>query len=122
MQKRDVGRAVGIVLGLGHARGDVILVALEIDDTVLDSIAAADMTNGDFTLIVSSARFALIRKQTLFGFVAREFGVCAYRHKTTGRGSRFIPFNCHNPCPPYDNELKNSIALESAVSCTIAFL
>ena len=79
------------------------------------------MTNGNFTLIVSAARFALIVHQTSFGLVTRELCVSVYRHKTARGGGRFISFKCH-VYPPYDNELKNSIALESAVSWTTAFL
>ncbi len=114
-------RAVGVVLYRLNGCGNAVLIALEIDYSVFDSVAAADMTNGNFTLIVSAARLALVVQKASFGFVARKLRVSVHRHKTACGGSRFISLDSHFSSP-YDNELKYSIALESAVSWTIAFL
>ena len=120
-EERDVRGTVGIVLYGFNGSDHAVLIALEIYNSVFDSVAAADVTYGNFTLIVSSAGLALIVKQASFGLVAAELGISVYRHKTAGGRSRFKSFNSHF-IPPYDNELKYSIALESAVSWTIAFL
>ena len=55
-------RPVGVVLNTLDRCGDTVLIALEVDNSVFCSVAAADMTNGDFALVVSAARFALIVK------------------------------------------------------------
>ena len=69
-EKRDVRRPVGVVLNGLNRCGYTVLITLEIDYSVFGFVAAADMTNGYFALIVSAARFALIVKSASFGFVA----------------------------------------------------
>ena len=59
-EERNVRAAVGIVLNALNRCGNAVFVPLKINDTVLSLIAAADVTNGDFALVVSSARLALI--------------------------------------------------------------
>src|SRR5699024_3004974 len=56
LQEGDVGAAVGVVLDALDLGGDIVFIALEIDDAVLSSVAAADVADGDLTLVVSAAR------------------------------------------------------------------
>ena len=99
-QKRDVRRSVRIVLDGLYGCFDAVFISLEIYDTVLSLIAAAVMTNGDFTLRVSACGVSLVFEKRSFGSGAGNFFVGAYRHETARRRSRFISFNTHCLIPP----------------------
>src|SRR5699024_12600296 len=55
VQQCDVGRAVRIVFDRCDLSRDPILVALEIDDTVVTLVPSALMASGDASVVVSSA-------------------------------------------------------------------
>lgn len=67
VQESDVCRAVGVVLDGGHLRGHVILVALEIYDTVFGLVPAAALTHGDAAVVVAARRVTYGHEQGLFG-------------------------------------------------------
>ena len=71
VQKRYERGAVGIVFYRGNFRGDAVLVALEVDNAVLLTVAAADMTDGDLAREVAAAVTRLFFQKRLIRLVAR---------------------------------------------------
>ena len=122
-EERDVGASVGIVLNALYRRGDTVFRALEVDDAVFGTVAAADVTAGDFALVVAAAAVTLVVQQGFFGLISRQLRIGGrYRETTAGR-SRFICFDCHfSASSDYDNESKNSMGLLSSFKVTTAFL
>ncbi len=91
----DVGVAVGIILDGLDGRRDVVLPSAEIDDTIADFVAAADVTAGDLPLIVAATGVLLRGEQRFF---RSRFGDVLERrvgHGPTGLGRRTIGSNCH---------------------------
>ena len=62
-QQSDEGAAVGIVLDSGNLSGDLQLVALEVDDTILTLVTAALVTDGDLALLVAAG---VLRKSRVY--------------------------------------------------------
>ena len=52
--QRDVRGSVRIIFDRGYLCRNVVLISLEIDDSVLSSVSAASVANGDLALVVSS--------------------------------------------------------------------
>ena len=72
VQKRDVGRAVRIVLDRGDAGGDVVLVSPEVDLSVASPMPTTAKTNRDPTFVVPSTDPLLALDQRLVWRRARE--------------------------------------------------
>ena len=54
---------VGIVLDGSDLCGDTVFIAFEVDNSVFYSVAAADVSDGDSAVCVTSAGFVLADKQ-----------------------------------------------------------
>ena len=99
-EQRDERGAVRIVLDRSNAGGDVVLVALEVDDTILTAVAAALMANGDLTAEIA-ARVILNRSQQgLFRSLLGQLLKGQNRRKAPRGGSRLINANTHEIYPP----------------------
>ena len=99
MKKRDVRGAVRIVFDRCDFSGDIVLVALEVYDTILIAVAAADVANGDTTVVVSSARMILADEQGFLGFIRRYLGKGGNGFLSCTRGDGFKSFNSHYVSP-----------------------
>ena len=134
--ERDVGVAVGIVFNRLDGRGDVVLAATEVDDTITTLVATADVTAGDFTLIVAATGLFDATEQRFFRSGFGDVLKRGVRHGTTRLGIRTIRSNSHSwfsyiGCFSYISlfiykrvipySLKRSTALPSA-TVTMAFL
>jgi hypothetical protein len=76
--------------------GDIIFLSLEVDDTILSSVTAADMSCSDSTEVVTTAAVALVVHKGSFGLCAnRQIIVGQYRYETTTSRRGFIRFNSH---------------------------
>ena len=95
VQQGDEGAAVGVVLNAGNLRGDVHLIALEVDNAVLDLIAAALMANGDLALRVAAGVLLLVLEKGLFRLSRSDFLVRQHRHKAASGRGRLINSNSH---------------------------
>ena len=101
VKQRDESTAVGIVLDRRHLGGDITLFALEVDDAVLDLVAAALMTNGDLSLAVAARILLQILSQALLGGLLGDLLESQHGHMAAGGRSRLINSNCHFASPPY---------------------
>lgn len=114
----DIRATVRIVLYGYYLCGDTVFVALEVDDSVLGSVAATDVSDGDSTEIVSATGLVDADEEALFRFGRGDFRIIGYTHVAACGRSRFIFDNCHFCILLYDKLSKNSIALLSAVRVT----
>ena len=119
----DEGAAVRVVLETDNLRGDIDLVALEVDDAVLLAVAAALMADGDAAVAVAAGVLLLENlDQGLLGLGMLVNAVEAGDgHVPAGRGNRTIGFNRHSLSLPYAMPSKISMFLESSLSLTTAF-
>ena len=105
-QESDEAGTVGIVLDGGNLRGDVVLVALEVDDAVLATHSAALVANGNFTGGVAASLVAQVGGQGALGLFLGELVERKHRHEAPCRRGRLINANSHlldlpitAPCP-----------------------
>ena len=63
-KKSDVSRSVGIVFKSFDRCKNVKLVSLEVDDTILSSVSAAAVANGDASVAVTAALFVESSEKT----------------------------------------------------------
>ena len=76
VQQCDVGRAVRIVFDRCDLSRDPILVALEIDDTVVTLVPSALMASGDVSVVVSSALALQRYDQRFLRLIGCDFFKC----------------------------------------------
>ena len=111
--------AVGVILQTQDSRGDVHLVALEVDDAVLLLVAAAVMTDGDAAVAVAAGMLLLRLDQAAFGLgLLVDPLEGGHSHVTAGGGSGLKRLNSHFSYPPYTMPSNSSMVLESSASCT----
>src|SRR6476660_1686076 len=100
VQEGDASRAVRIVLDFGNAGVDAVLVvATEVDQTVLALVATTLVTGRDLTGVVTATLFREGTYQRLFRRRPRDFGEVRYARGTTARGSRLVFADSHNLFP-----------------------
>ena len=63
MQKSDIRAAVRIILNGGNLCGNAVLIALEVDNSVLAGVSAAVVTHGQSADVISSAVFGDLAQQ-----------------------------------------------------------
>ena len=118
----DECAAVGVVLQTEDLRGDVQLVALEVDHAVLLAVAAALVADGDAAVAVAAGVLLENLYQGLLGLDMLLNPVEAGNgHLTSGRSCRSVSFNRHSLFLPYAMPSNSSMFLESALSFTTAF-
>ena len=99
--QRDICRAVRIILDSDYlCRNTVLAVSLKIDDSVFSPVAAAAMSDSDFTLIVPAGIFLQRNRKRLFRRFFGDFGKIRPRHMSSGRCIRFIGLDSHG-CSPF---------------------
>ena len=87
MQKRDPGRAVGVVLDRVHAGRNPVLAALEVDDPVAALVPAAAVAGRDAAVDVSPGLLRERCEQRLLGLGLRDLLEVGHRHEAAaGRG------------------------------------
>ena len=119
MEQRDVRRAVGIVLHGEDLRGHVVLVALEVDDTVLLARAAALVADRDLAGEVTAGILLLIFDQRAFRRLLGDLFKRRNRHEALARRDRVDFTDTHGSSSPYCEMLsKNSMPLEFSLSFT----
>ena len=95
LDEGDEGRTVRIVLQrLDGGRG-IKLVALEVDDTVLDAVAAAVMANGDLAGVVAAGMLLLGFQQAALRVDLGQDAVISNSHATAAGGSRLVLLDSH---------------------------
>ena len=118
-QESDERAAVGVILQAQDSRGDVHLVALEVDDAVLLPVAAAMMADGDAAVAVAAGMLLLRLDQAAFGLgLLVDPLEGGHSHVTAGGGSGLKRLNSHFSYPPYTMPSNSSMVLESSASCT----
>ena len=91
----DEGRTVRVILQRLDGGGDIKLVALEVDDTVLDAVAAAAMANGDLAGVVAAGMLVLGLEQAALRLNLGQDAVISNSHATAAGGSRLVLFDSH---------------------------
>ena len=74
VEQSDASRAVRIVLNRGNLGGHAVLVALEVDATILTLVAAALVTDGDVAMIVTASLLGQGLEKRLLGSGAGDLG------------------------------------------------
>ena len=99
LKQCNVCAAVGVVLDTDNGCGRLALT-LEIDDSVLDLVSAATMTDGDATVAVTACVLLLGNNEALLGGELGDLLEGRNAHLASCRGSRLI-LNCwHFSKPP----------------------
>ena len=96
LHEGDVSAAVRIVFEGEHSRGHVNLVALEVDDTILLTVTAAAMTDGDAAVAVTAGLLRFGSEQALFGTRFRQTAVIQNGHIAAAGRSRLIVNSRHS--------------------------
>src|SRR5262249_16941678 len=103
LQKQNTGIAVRVILNSFNYTRNIVFVALEVDNTIVAFVTAANVANCQTTLIVASASLSQWSDQTLLG---RTFGnvreVVQHHAATTWRGGIYF-FNRHFSVVLHDN-------------------
>ena len=95
LDEGDESRAVRIVLQRLDGGGDIKLVALEVDDTVLDAVAAAVMADGDLAGVVAAGMLLLGLEQAALRIDLGQHAVVSNSHATATGGSRLVLLDSH---------------------------
>ena len=96
LDEGNEGRTVRIVLQSLDSGRDIKLVALEIDDTVLDAVAAAVMADGDLAGVVAAGMLFLGFEQATLRVNLRQDTVISNSHATAAGGSRLVLLDSHD--------------------------
>ena len=99
LKQCDISGSVGVVLDTNDGVC-VSILTLEVDDSLLDLVSAASVTDGDATVAVTACMLLLGYDQALFG---SEFGDLLERrngHVSSGRCCRLILNRRHSLFPP----------------------
>ncbi len=89
VEQSDPRGAVRVVLDRGDLRGDVALVAAEVDLAVALLVAAAAVVAGDLAAVVAAARARLALGEPLLGGGLRDLDEVLHRHAAPAGRSRF---------------------------------
>ena len=99
LEESDVSGTVGVVLDTDNLCS-LGVVTTEVDDTVLNLVSTASVTNGDLTVGVTSCVLLLDNYQALLGRKLSDLLEGSNRHMSSGRCRRLI-FDCrHYSFPP----------------------
>ena len=93
--EKQTGRTVRIVLQSLDSGRYIKLVALEVDDTVLDAVAAAVMADGDLAGVVAAGMLLLGLEQAALRIDLGQHAVVSNSHATATGGSRLVLLDSH---------------------------
>src|SRR5690606_559021 len=96
LQQSNMSGTVRIVFHALHGGRNAILVATEIDQTVVLLVAAPTMTRGDTTIVVTTTGLALLLQQRCIGSTLVQVRVNDLYNEAAASGSRFTFNNCHD--------------------------
>ncbi|OHX18197.1 hypothetical protein BI344_10995 [Chromobacterium sphagni] len=99
-QEGDVGSAVRVVFDAFHLSRDAILVATEVDQTVVLLMAATTMTRSDVTIVVTATGRVFLLNQGSVRSTFVQVRVYYLDNGTATRGSRFY-LNDRHALSPY---------------------
>ena len=95
LYQRNVRGTVGIVLQGQHGSGYIQLLALEVDHAVFTTVAAALVTHGDATGVVTAGMLLHRFQQGFFGGYLGKPGVVGHGHAAATGSRGLIAFNSH---------------------------
>src|SRR5690606_26323465 len=94
-QQCDVSRTVRIVFNTLHFRRNTILVALEVDNTIVLTVTTTDMTGGDVAVVITASRFRFLFDQTGKWTAFVQVVINDLDHATTTWRGRLDFNECH---------------------------
>ncbi|MCY1519177.1 hypothetical protein D9M68_539220 [compost metagenome] len=94
-QQSDVRRTVGVIFQTLDLRRDTVLVATEVDDTVVLLVATATMTDRDVTVVVTAGTTGLLFQQRRVGLTLVQVGANNLHHATAASRSRLNFYEGH---------------------------
>src|SRR5690606_36062825 len=95
LKQSDERSAVRILFDTFNRRGDIPLATLEVDNTVLLLVAAADTTRSDMTLVVTATGLALTFGERLDRLTLEEARLVNKDKAAPRRASRIVILECH---------------------------
>ncbi|MCY1513544.1 hypothetical protein D9M68_480520 [compost metagenome] len=95
-QQSDVSSTVRIVFNALDDGRNAILVAAEVDQTIVLLVTTTDMTGGDTTVVVTAARLGFLLEQRCVGSAFVQLLIHHFHDKATTSGSRFALNDCHD--------------------------
>ena len=95
LDEGDEGGTVRVILKGQDGGGDIKLVALEVDDTVLDAVAAAMVADGDLAGVVAAGMLLFRLQQAALGLDVGKHAVIGDSHAAAARRSRLVLFDRH---------------------------
>src|SRR4051794_33980067 len=101
VDERDVRGAVGVVLDRGHAAGNAVLGALEVDAPVEALGAAAAVARGDPAVRVAAARLREALGEVALRRLLGELGVVGPGGEATSRRRWLVALDGHPLLAPY---------------------
>ncbi|KQQ64450.1 hypothetical protein ASF84_26280 [Pseudomonas sp. Leaf127] len=108
-QQGNVSSTVWIVFDTLDDGSDAILVvATEVDQTVMLLVTTTNVTSSDTTIVVTTTRLRFFLEQRCVRSAFMQLLVDHLDHKTAARGSRFAFNDCHDAPLPYSALLLKS--------------
>ncbi|GBH07227.1 hypothetical protein KPSA1_00577 [Pseudomonas syringae pv. actinidiae] len=108
-QQSNVSSTVWIVFNTLDGGSDAILVvATEIDQTIMLLMATTDMTGSNTAIVVTTTSLRFFLEQRCVRSAFMQLLVDHLDHKTAARGSRFAFNDCHDAPLPYSALLLKS--------------
>src|SRR5690606_34530749 len=95
----DVGAAVRVVFQAFHLGRNTVLVATEVDNTVVLLVTTPTVTNRDVTVVVTAGGAGFLFQQGRVGSAFVQFAVNHFDHATTTRRRRLDFYECHISSP-----------------------
>ena len=95
VDQSDASVTVRIVFNGSNLSGDAVLVAFEVNDTILSLMAAALMANSHLTSVVTASMFVELLDQRAVRLVSRNLFEGRHSNKASGRRIRIKAFNSH---------------------------
>src|SRR5205823_10170007 len=115
VQQGDAGAPVGVVLDVGHLRGDGVLVPAEVDEPVLLLVAPALVARRDPAVDVATRLLRLGDDERALGGVPGDLGEVGEGHPAPSGGGGLGLANGHGV--PY--RVSNNSILSPSASLTI---
>ncbi|MCY1433711.1 hypothetical protein D9M71_497470 [compost metagenome] len=108
LQQGNVSSAVRVIFDTLNGGSNAILVATEIDQTIVLLVSTADVASGDAAVVVTTTSLALLLDQRSVRSALVQVGIDHLDHETTASGSRLAFNDCHDALLPYSAPLAKS--------------
>src|SRR5690606_11576458 len=111
LQQSDVCSTVRIVFDtLDSGRNPVLVVATEVDQTIVLLVTTANVASGDTTVVVTAASLRLLLEQRSVRSALVQLRADHFDDKAAAGGSRFAFNDCHDAPLLYSALLAKSIS------------